>query len=1014
MAHESGRLLRGLADVAVRRAVWVVLGWLAIVGVVNVAVPQLEEVVARDSTPVVPESAPAAQALARMNTAFGDPDARAQVLVVLARDGGLTRPDRAFMHRLVSRLEADPAVTSVQDVRQDNLARALTSRDGEALYLQVGLPGSVGAPNSLAQIESVRAVVHRQVPPGLHVEMTGPPATIADMAGQVEHSLITITAVSVGLIILVLLLIYRSIAVTALALASIGVALAAARGVTAFLGLHVFAVSTFTASFLTAVVLGAGTDYAIFIISRFQENRRQGMAAREAATLASQKVSGVIVGSALTVILASAAMLLASLGIFRTTGPAIAAGVAVTLALSLTMTPALLALVGPLGWLDPKPGRRGVGWRRVAAIVVARPGRVLVAGLLPLVLLAALYPTLKLTYDERSVQPATTESNEGYALLAAHYPLAQVLPDYVVITADHDLRNPRDLAVLEQDAAAIARTPGVASVRSVTRPLGVPIRQGSLGYQAGLVGDRLDRAHDRLAAGTQGADQLAAGAGQLRDGAVRVADGAGQAVDGATRLLDGQRQLADGLSDLAAGSGRTLEGSAQLRAGADALADGLQTAYAQTRLAVDGLGLAHHALATQSLTCGLDPVCARARDGIGQIYVGERDQLLPGLLRAGRAARQLADGSTNLHDALARIEAGLDQAQAGADRISAGQQQMAQQLGLLADGAGQVADGSGQVADGTETVSASVGQLQGGLHQAAGYLEQTGKAAANPAAGGFYLPPRALKDPRFAVSSGLFLSADGHVARMIVVGGTDAYAEGAEARSDAVRRAAETGLRGTDLEGSVVSTTGVAAFNADLDHLSHADFDLVALVALLTVFLILLLLLRSLVAAAFLLATVALSYGSAVGLGMLVWQVGFGEPLEWSVPSLAFILLVAVGADYNLLLASRIREEAADGSRLGIAKAITATGGVITAAGLIFASSMFAMMAGSVSTLKEFGFVIGMGLVIDTFVVRTLVVPAGAALLGRWFWWPSGRTRQDQAPEGFETPRSSAPQPAGV
>lgn len=84
----------------------------------------------------------------------------------------------------------------------------------------------------------------------------------------------------------------------------------------------------------------------------------------------------------------------------------------------------------------------------------------------------------------------------------------------------------------------------------------------------------------------------------------------------------------------------------------------------------------------------------------------------------------------------------------------------------------------------------------------------------------------------------------------------------------------------------------------------------------------------------------------------------------------------------------RIQEEAPDGSRAGIARAVTATGGVLTTAGIIFAASMFAMMTGRVTTLTQIGFTIGMGLLLDTFVVRTLIVPACAALLGPRLWWP--------------------------
>jgi RND superfamily putative drug exporter len=107
------------------------------------------------------------------------------------------------------------------------------------------------------------------------------------------------------------------------------------------------------------------------------------------------------------------------------------------------------------------------------------------------------------------------------------------------------------------------------------------------------------------------------------------------------------------------------------------------------------------------------------------------------------------------------------------------------------------------------------------------------------------------------------------------------------------------------------------------------------------------------------------------------------------VQATAFIVLVAVGADYNLLLITRIREESGSGIRSGIIRAVRSTGGVITSAGIIFAASMFGLLFGSLSAMVQTGFIIGMGLLIDTFVVRTVTVPAMAAIIGRWNWWPS-------------------------
>jgi putative drug exporter of the RND superfamily len=104
---------------------------------------------------------------------------------------------------------------------------------------------------------------------------------------------------------------------------------------------------------------------------------------------------------------------------------------------------------------------------------------------------------------------------------------------------------------------------------------------------------------------------------------------------------------------------------------------------------------------------------------------------------------------------------------------------------------------------------------------------------------------------------------------------------------------------------------------------------------------------------------------------------------------MTFIVLVAVGADYNMLLISRIRDESPQCVRSGLIRTMGTTGGVITSAGLIFAASMFGLVFGSIATMVQAGFIIAVGLLLDTFLVRTITVPAMAVLVGRANWWPS-------------------------
>lgn len=982
-----------LSAAVVRRPVAVVLLWLFVIGGLTATVPRLETVIAHDPTAFVPEDAPSIEAFSRMDEGFDTGRSESIVVVVVERDGGLTRRDKAFVQGLARELRADREnVGGVTDLSTKGVLASLTSRDGEAVYFNVGVPGATGAPPTARQIEAVRAAVQEDPPAGLEVAVTGPAASITDVQTTIERDIARITIITIGLIGLILLVIYRSVTVTAVVLAFIGAALALGRAATAWAGdTGVFHVSTFTASFLTAVVLGASTDYAVFLVSRYQELRRSGVQAREAVASATAKVASVIVASALTVVLATAAMLLARIGLFNTTGPAVALGVAATLLLCLTLLPALMALVAPRGWIDPRTAMGEERWRRTAAYVISRPARVLALGLLPLVALASLYPLLAANYDQAGVQPDDTESNRGYRMVAAHYPPNTALADWVLVTADHDLRNPRDLAVIERAADAVARVPGVRTVRTVTRPLGEPIAQASLGYQVGVAGKRLGTGAEQAGDGVSAARRLDEGAGQVSAGASRLASGADQAVAGASTLLAGATRLEAGVDRLADGLRSASTGTARLRQGARALADGLEAGIEQTQVAVDGLGLAYDALATKSLTCGVDPACRQARDGIRRIYLAERDQLLPGLRQAVSAARAIADGTVSLEAGLTRLRAGLDQAAAGSAQLRAGTATFEDRLRTLASGADELATGSRQVEGGTSRMTSSLGEVQDGLRDASSFLTSTSRATRDPAVGGFYLPPAAMQDERFALARGLFISRDGKTVRMMVLSATDAAGREAMARTPELRDAAERALGGTRLADSDVSLAGMAAVNADIARLSAADFRLVAAVALAVVLLILLALLRSVVAAVFLLFTVVLSYAAAMGLAVLVWQFLLDRPLDWTVGAIAFVLLVAVGADYNMLLIKRVREEAPDGSAAGIARALSATGRVITAAGVIFAASMFALMSGSVVTLGQVGFTIGTGLLLDTFIVRTLVVPAFATLAGPRLWWPSRR-----------------------
>jgi putative drug exporter of the RND superfamily len=176
-----------------------------------------------------------------------------------------------------------------------------------------------------------------------------------------------------------------------------------------------------------------------------------------------------------------------------------------------------------------------------------------------------------------------------------------------------------------------------------------------------------------------------------------------------------------------------------------------------------------------------------------------------------------------------------------------------------------------------------------------------------------------------------------------------------------------------------------------------ADQDMVAIipVAVLAIALLLGLVLRSLIAPIYLVASVVLSYLAAIGLTtLLVIDLGGQDGLIFVLPFLMFVFLLALGEDYNILIMTRIREEARHlPVREAVVLAIGRTGPTVTSAGLILAGTfgVFALAGGAVmgGQLRFIGLGLALGVLMDTFVVRTLLVPSAAVLLGRWNWWPS-------------------------
>ncbi len=259
-------------------------------------------------------------------------------------------------------------------------------------------------------------------------------------------------------------------------------------------------------------------------------------------------------------------------------------------------------------------------------------------------------------------------------------------------------------------------------------------------------------------------------------------------------------------------------------------------------------------------------------------------------------------------------------------------------------------------------------------------------------------------------ASAEFVSADGRIVQF--EGTLRAGAQNSTAAMNATPAIRTTVAAAAAASGAVQNgVAGEAAAVYDINQTANHDLRVVIPVAIVAIGLLLALVLRSAIAPLYLIVSVALSYLAALGFTTLVFiDLGGDGGISFILPFLMFIFLLALGEDYNILVMTRIREEAQRMPlRDAVVRAVARTGTTVTSAGIILGGTfaVFAIVGGGGSEgsqLRAIGFGLAAGILMDTFLVRTLLVPATVTLLGRWNWWPSRMGRSEREASGALEP----------
>jgi putative drug exporter of the RND superfamily len=925
----------------------IILGWLAVAVVVNVVAPQLEEVGAAHSVAMTAKDAPSTIGMMRIGKDFQQFDSDTTAMVLLEGQGKLGDDAHRFYDQLIDKLSQDKThIEHINNFWGDPLTAAGSqSSDGKAAYVQLNLRGDQGGTEANESVAAVQHIVDSvRPPPGVKAYVTGAGPLASDRRVYGDAGAKKITGVTLIVITVMLLAVYRSLFTTLCMLFTIGIELEAARGVIAVFGNNnLIGLSTFAVNLLIVLAIAASTDYVIFWVGRYQEARNRGLDRQAAYYDMFSGTAHVIVGSGLTVAGAMYCMSFTRLPYFHSLGVPCSLGLLVVLAASLTLGPAMVVVASRFGVFDPKRAHRERGWRRMGTMVVRWPGPVLVAATaVALVGLLAL-PGYTTNYNDRYYIPGYTPANVGYHASDRHFPQARMEPELLMVEADHDLRDPADMLVLDRIARGVFHIAGIARVQNITRPLGTPIDHSSIPFQISMQS-------------TQTIENSKYLHGAI-DNLGKISDELGRTIGITQRIADLTHQLTGITHDLDRQTKQIKADTTELR---DHIAD------------FDDFWRPIRSYFYWEPHCFDIPICWSLRS------------LFDGL-----------DGIDKLTDDIGNITTDIDKLDVVLPQLDA---QLPQLINTL-----QTVRAITMTT--TSTFSGLINQMDA-FSQNATAMGQAFDSAKNDDS--FYLPPEAFQNPDFIRGLKLFLSPDGKSAQYIITHkGDPATAEGIS-HIDAIMQAASEAVKGTPLENANLYLGGTAATYKDMRDGSMYDLMIAVTASICLIFLVMLGITRSLVAAAVIVGTVTVSLASSFGLSVLVWQDLLHMPLNWLVLPMAIVVMLAVGSDYNLLLVSRFQEEIHAGLKTGIIRSMGGTGGVVTAAGMVFAFTMGSMLVSDLRIAGQIGSTIMLGLLFDTLVVRSFMTPSIAALLGRWFWWPRRVHTHAAPPAAVGTP-SRAP-----
>ncbi|WP_409304907.1 MMPL family transporter [Peribacillus sp. SCS-155] len=858
--------------------------------------PNLTKLANEKGQTQLPDSASSSRAAQILKDAGLDDNT---ISVVLTLDKALNNDTEKQLQDVITDMKDIKGVQGITTpLSQDEKIRdQLMSKDRKTILIPVTVTGSD------EQVEKIADEIYEAVPDNIIAYVTGSSLINQDFGHSSEEGLKKTELITIVLILGLLLLVFRSIVTPFVPLIAVGVTYLLSQSVLAFLVEKMdFPISTFTQTFLVAILFGIGTDYCILLLTRFREELANGHNKVEATIIAYRTAGRTLFISGVAVLIGFAAIGFAEFAIFQS-AVGVAVGVGVLILILFTLLPLFMVTLGEkLFWPSKKAASHSDNklWAFLGKHSVSRP-------LLFLIITAIITVPFILTYDKQVSFDNTEEISSEYKSIKGLNAIRDAMgegkafPVNIVIKGDKDLTTADTIPYLGNISRAIEKVDNVDSVLTITQPTGERIKDLYIDSQLGA-----------------------------------MSKGINDAVKGLGDVQTGLKQVEDGLSQIAKQTGAAAGGSSG------------------------------------------NPL-SEATNGLGQINNGL--QLVSRQLAHTGNVQQTVPQLNAISGQLKQVQSGLEQA---GTELAKQQQQV-----------GALTENLNKLSQGVASADHGIAKISEGLTKATDMLNKMSDSTTINETG-IYIPPDALKEEGFKQAIDTYSFAEGKGVTLNVVLGVNPYSEEAIETVDKIKKAVASEVLGTPFEKAEIAYGGVSSSNADLKSISTTDLTRTMIIMMTGLFVVLTILFRSMIMPIYMIASLLLTYYTAMSISELVFVNGMEySGISWAVPFFSFVILVALGIDYSIFLLDRFNEEVKVGIVPGMVTAMTKMGSVIITASIILAGTFAAMIPSGVLTLVQVATVIIIGLLLYGLVILPLLVPAIVVTLGEGNWWPFGRKKTE-------------------